>query len=318
MTAKQLREEIERLYSTVDPNKCQDDKKIIRREEFREEARERAKALDHAGKMREAWYAIPEEERQRIYIERSEAFANMSDKDRAKFSKMVSDGLANMSDDAKSEMRRKWLESVINRSPEYQEEIVNKIKNTWKNKPEHLRKQHAEKSAHRGADNHMYGNGYKVTGELNGFYGKTHSDDVKKKLSEGAKNRIKDKICEHCGEVVDSQTYGTHHGKYCKHNPNAIKRKTKAKAKSGPQEVVKCPHCYIEGGKGQLTRYHGDNCFMKGHFIQAYVNGKKTKVYKTHQSIVDDGILFDKVKLCCLGKKASVNGVVYKLIKKGK
>jgi hypothetical protein len=316
MTAKQLREEIERLYSTVDPNKCQDDKKIIRREEFREGARERAKALDRSGKMREAWYAIPEEERQRIYVERSEAFANMSDEDRAKFSKMVSDGLANMSDDSKSEMRRKWLESVYQRSPEYSEEIGKKIALSFTKMSKEKKAEHARKSARHGEDNGMYGKGHLVAGVNNGFYNKSHTDETKQAIREWASNRVKNKTCEHCGAVVDSQTYGAHHGKYCKHNPNAIKRK--AGAKPGPQEVVKCPHCRIEGGKGQLTRYHGDNCFMKGHYIQAYVNGKKTKVYKTHQSIVDDGILFDKVKLCCLGKKASVNGVVYKLIKKGK
>jgi hypothetical protein len=196
------------------------------------------------------------------------------------------------------------------------ENVANKKRKTWENKSEKERENHAKKIARYGEDNGMYGNGHLISGERNGFYNKSHTDETKQTLRWCAENRVKDKTCEHCGAVVDSQTYGTHHGKYCKQNPTRVKRK--CGAKPGPQEVVKCPHCHIEGGKAMLTRYHGDNCFMNGYHIQSYIDGKKHKLYKTYQSIVDDGILFDKVKLCCLGKKASVNGVVYKLIKKGK
>ena len=44
-----------------------------------------------------------------------------------------------------------------------------------------------------GKNNPMYGKGYKVAGEKNGMFGKTHTDEVKKKLSELCKQRIGDK-----------------------------------------------------------------------------------------------------------------------------
>jgi hypothetical protein len=315
MTAKQLREEIERLYSTVDPDKCQDDKKIIRRETVREQARQRAKASNSVSNMRAAWDALPEEEKQRIYDRQAEVYANMSDKERNKFSKMVRDGIADMSDDAKDEMRRRWLESVASRSPERSAEIGKKIALSFSNMSSKQRAAHAEKSARHGADNGMYGKGELVKGERNGFYGKTHKDEVKKYLSDKAKNRAKNITCEHCGKVVDAQTYGTHHGKYCKKNPDRVMRNTTL-GKKMPQSVEVCPHCEMSGGAGMMRRFHGDKCFMNGYYIQSYVDGKKSKLYKTHKSIVDDGHLFDRVKKVCLGKKPTYNGIVFVSVKK--
>jgi hypothetical protein len=179
---------------------------------------------------------------------------------------------------------------------------------------EEKRNEHAKKSARHGIDNGMYGKGELIKGERNGFYGKTHKDEVKKIISDKAMNRIKNITCEHCGEIVDAQTYGTHHGKYCSMNPNHIKRKTATGPR--PQKLEICEHCKMEGGNGMMKRFHGEKCFMKGYNIQSYVNGKKKKLYKTHQSIIDDGHLFDRVKLVCLGKKPTYNGIVFVSVKK--
>ncbi len=204
--------------------------------------------------------------------------------------------------------------SAYTNMPEDEKRRVANKKRTTLKSSEEKQKEHAKKSARHGTANGMYGKGELISGERNGFYGKTHKDTVKQTLSDKAKNRTKDKTCEHCGKVVDAQTYGTHHGKYCHMNPNQTKRKTATGPR--PQEVETCEHCKMEGGKGMMGRYHHDNCFMKGSYVQSYIDGKKHKVYKTHKQIVDDGILFDRVKLCCLGKKKSVNGVVYKLVKR--
>jgi hypothetical protein len=180
---------------------------------------------------------------------------------------------------------------------------------------EDKRNDHATKSARHGSDNGMTGNGHYISGKKNGFYGKTHRVDTKKQLSVAATNRPKDHTCEHCGKVVDAQTYGTHHGKYCKKNPDRVMRNTTL-GKKMPQSVEVCPHCGMSGGAGMMRRFHGDKCFMNGYYIQSYVDGKKNKLYKTHKSIVDDGHLFDRVKKVCLGKKPTYNGIVFVLVKK--
>lgn len=67
----------------------------------------------------------------------------------------------------------------------------------------HLSKATKEKLSERfsGENNPMYGNGYKVSGELNGMYGKRHTEEAKKKMREHH-NDVKGK---------NNPTYGSKH-----------------------------------------------------------------------------------------------------------
>lgn len=53
-------------------------------------------------------------------------------------------------------------------------------------------------------------------GELNGFYGKTHSSEQRAKKSKEKLDAPK-KVCYHCGKAVDHMNYSRWHGDNCKH-----------------------------------------------------------------------------------------------------
>ena len=74
-----------------------------------------------------------------------------------------------------------------------------------------------------------------MQGELNHYFGKTHSDEIRKKISESNTGRPKIRTEEH------NQKIGlAHTGK--------------------KQEIVKCPYCNKEGGKSIMQQWHFDNC----------------------------------------------------------
>lgn len=79
-------------------------------------------------------------------------------------------------------------------------------------------KNHIEKSkklmGHKGEKNGMFG--VRLTGEQNHMYGKTHTDEVKKRQSIAANNRKKDQYCKHCKQYFTKQAYGRYHGDNCK------------------------------------------------------------------------------------------------------
>ena len=81
---------------------------------------------------------------------------------------------------------------------------------------------------------------WRFPGELNGMYGKTHSDELKKKLSEDRK-----------GE--GNPFYGMTHSKEWKLQMSELK-------KGIPRPTVTCPHCNKEGGVGVMKRWHFDKC----------------------------------------------------------
>lgn len=119
------------------------------------------------------------------------------------------------------------------------------------------------KSARHGADNGMYGKGELVAGERNGFYGRTHTDTSRQLVSQAARNRKEDQLCEHCGGTFTAQAYKQHHGDRCDMNPNRVVAARKKYKKKEHTEVT-CPHCGKVGSGPNMSRYHFDNCKQKG------------------------------------------------------
>lgn len=148
-----------------------------------------------------------------------------------------------------------------------------------------------------GKDNHMYGKilnederkARGSPGESNPFYGKTHSEETKKKISEKKKgknkgrtpwNKGKSHLDETKQKISDNSPWkgtkglGTHPSvgrktsdetkeklskifKGKKMDENFIKKISKPK---GPQQKVVCPYCKKEGGISNMNRYHFENC----------------------------------------------------------
>lgn len=134
-----------------------------------------------------------------------------------------------------------------------------KIANTGKTHTDEAKR----KSARPGEQNGMFGNGHLVSGDKNGFYKKTHSQKTKETLSKKAVERNTDHYCVHCNKYFTSQAYKQYHGDRCSKNPKPIIVKRKQKKLSGPQIKLTCPHCGLQGGEGNMKRYHMDNCKAK-------------------------------------------------------
>jgi hypothetical protein len=77
-------------------------------------------------------------------------------------------------------------------------------------------------------------NKQKALGANNHWYGKTHSDDTKHKLSKLASSRPR--------------------------KPHSEETKQKMSAPRSPYVLLCCSHCGKEGRGGNMTRYHFNNC----------------------------------------------------------
>lgn len=75
----------------------------------------------------------------------------------------------------------------------------------------------------------------RMIGESNHFYGRTHTEESRKKISESNTGKSKTRSAEHNLKIGLA-----HKGK--KH------------------EIVKCPHCGKEGGKSTMKRWHFNKC----------------------------------------------------------
>jgi predicted RNA-binding Zn-ribbon protein involved in translation (DUF1610 family) len=87
----------------------------------------------------------------------------------------------------------------------------------------------------------------RMRGEKNPFYGKTHTDEFRKRQSEYASKRV--------GQ--DSNAYGMKHTKETK---RMLSEMNKGKPRAKPHEKVLCPWCGKEGIKPNMKRWHFDNC----------------------------------------------------------
>jgi hypothetical protein len=135
--------------------------------------------------------------------------------------------------------------------------------------------------------------GRDTSGELNGFYGRTHSDETKSKIREASKGRThseetRKKISElnkgipkseehkknlsgenngmfgktHSDEAKGEMVHvGSDNGMYGKIHSSETRKKISEAAKNRPK--VTCHHCGKTGVNGNMKRYHFDNCKQK-------------------------------------------------------
>lgn len=121
-------------------------------------------------------------------------------------------------------------------------------------------------------------------GTENGMFGKTHTSEASKKISDANKQKV---ICPHCQKEGGIAIMKRWHFDFCKQNPNG-KTPPKYKRKPhSPEHIAKlvarieerkrngwknplkgtkqiasvtCQHCGKIGPPGQMSRWHGDNC----------------------------------------------------------
>jgi hypothetical protein len=118
------------------------------------------------------------------------------------------------------------------------------------------------------------------SGENNSFYGRTHTKETKKKLSDLKKGK-------------------TAHNKGTKHTDEALKKMRKPRSEKGKQAIKEairlarakpenfsdCSHCGLLHISNQnYKKYHGDQCWLKGKLIVAYID---EKVLFTYTNIID-------------------------------
>ena len=106
--------------------------------------------------------------------------------------------------------------------------------------------------------------GLDTSGDKNPFYGKKHSAESRKKMSDassGEKNYFYGKHLseEHRKKLSDSKKGEKNHF-YGKSHSNETRKKMSAAQKGIPQAKITCPHCQKKGGKSLMKRYHFSNC----------------------------------------------------------
>lgn len=105
---------------------------------------------------------------------------------------------------------------------------------------------------HNGSSNGMFG--VRLVGDQNHMFGKSHTTETTKKLSEKALTREQNCHCIHCDGNFTAQIYSQYHGDFCQLNPNRIIKVRKKMKK----EI--CPHCGKEAAPKAFARLHGNNC----------------------------------------------------------
>lgn len=106
----------------------------------------------------------------------------------------------------------------------------------------------------------MYGTSR--TGKENPFYGKTHSTETRKKLSEARDGMVVAKDLRDGKKLwVTKEEFETFDYYVGITSGNKSSDETKQKISNGLKNkpVLTCPHCGKEG-RGNITRYHFDNC----------------------------------------------------------
>ena len=92
-----------------------------------------------------------------------------------------------------------------------------------------------------------------MVGEANSFYGKIHSEEAKRKISEAKKGKIhSEEAKKKIGEAMKGKKLGPQSEEH--------KRKISEAKKGKPKSKIMCPHCGKEGGVGTMHRWHFDKC----------------------------------------------------------
>ena len=106
--------------------------------------------------------------------------------------------------------------------------------------------------------------GLDTSGDKNPFYGKKHSAESRKKMSDassGEKNYFYGKHLseEHRKKLSDSKKGEKNHF-YGKSHSNETRKKMSVAQKGVPHPKITCPHCSKLGGNSNMKRYHFNNC----------------------------------------------------------
>lgn len=108
-----------------------------------------------------------------------------------------------------------------------------------------------------------------VLGEKNPFYGKKHSEETKKKISERTKAEMK-KLSPRTQEQMQERNKKisvTLTGrKYSKERRENISKSLKGKThrdKGKKKKTISCPFCFREGSISMMKRWHFNNCKEK-------------------------------------------------------
>ena len=106
--------------------------------------------------------------------------------------------------------------------------------------------------------------GLDTSGDKNPFYGKKHSAESRKKMSDassGEKNYFYGKsLSEDHKKKISESKKGEKNCWYGKSFSEEHKRKIGDAQKGVPQPKTTCPHCLKTGGESNMKRYHFDNC----------------------------------------------------------
>ena len=112
---------------------------------------------------------------------------------------------------------------------------------------------HSEESiARHSAAKKLWHQNNSIEGENNPFYGKKHSEETLKHMSE-----IK--------TGSNHPMYGTHRSQETKdkiglvHKGKVVSQETRDKLSASHRKVYTCPHCNTSGGR-MMLRWHFDNC----------------------------------------------------------
>jgi hypothetical protein len=104
-------------------------------------------------------------------------------------------------------------------------------------------------------------------GEDHHMYGKTHSPEAKKKISDASKNRVLTEDWKHkIGNSVRGEKNGNYGKKFSEEHRLKISKSKIGKEPSNKgkkEESVTCPYCNTSGGRNAMQRWHFDNCKLK-------------------------------------------------------
>lgn len=97
-------------------------------------------------------------------------------------------------------------------------------------------------------------------GERNPMYGKNHTEETKKRISDNIRERQwwvgRSHTEETKSKISDAQR--------CSWEGNESRREHISKLRKGVKRpTVECPHCSKVGGVGVMKRWHFDNCKVK-------------------------------------------------------